>query len=383
MRANGWTTKRASGIVLLLLAAWFSAACQGALVPLVTPAPTAEERPTPVGSATVPIAVVSPTRTASRPSPTVGVSPTASASTPTVLTSPIPQVGQPALTSAATSPSVPVPRPTVSPSPTPPGETPTPAGECDLALDKSVAPVAGTTSFLVTVTVQHRGSGPCSAGALVNDPLPAGFVASAVRVVEAGGQGNWECSGTRCRAGTPLRPGYTATFTFTVSGEAGSATENCAVVSVTLDGHPENDSRCVTLGPVPTPVATATPLSCLFGLEKAMEAGQPGAAGQVPVATVVIRLQNTGPEQCRAGWSEFVLTDELPPGMVVQSVRQVSGAGWSCMTSERVVECTGTPPPTGAQVVVTLEVLVQESARRAVNCVRVEPLGMQACATLM
>jgi len=385
-RTNAPTT-----VVVLLLSGWFLAACGGTLVPIGTPSPIVEPTATatPLVTRTVEARTVP---TSPRPSPTTprpAATPTA-ASTPTTepTPTPVPTAGA-SFSTPPPRPVVPVPsppatEPVVLPSPAPlPTETMTSPGACDLALDKAVAPVAGTTSVIVTLTVQQRGTMPCPPGALVSDPLPAGFTAASdVRVVETGGSGRWECAGTACRTAAALPPGYRATFTFTVVGEPGSAAENCAVVSVTGDEHAENDSRCVTLGPIPTPPPTPTPVSCLFGLEKTMEAARPGTTGQTLAVTAVIRLQNTGPEQCRTGWSTFVLTDDLPPGMVVQSVRQVTGAGWSCVSSGSAVECSGAPPQPGGHVVVSIELLVEESARRTVNCARVEPLGMRACATL-
>jgi hypothetical protein len=264
-----------------------------------------------------------------------------------------------------------------------PGETPTLVGTCDLALDKTVSPLAVGRTVVVTLTVQQRGTAVCPTGALVSDPLPAGFQQeSTIRIVEVGGTGAWQCDGTTCRAGEPLPPGYRATFTFTVSGEPGSAAENCALVSVASDADPANDARCVTLGPFPTPpvAPTPSPVACLFGFEKAIRLGGPITGGQTGSATMTIRIRNAGPEECTVRWPEFVVVDVLPAGMSLSGAVRLNVAAWSCGTSERAFQCSGPPPQPGSEVIVTVDVAVAAEAERAVNCATLDPVGAQACA---
>jgi len=375
-------------IVVLCCLAWLLAACEGTLVPLVTPSPLAErgETPSPVVSASpspasAPVTQASPTAIASSPiapSETVTgettpvLAPTATARpTPTAARRPTP----PAPSTGTLTPT----RPVVPG----PSETPTPVGTCDLALDKTVSPLAAGMAVVVTLTVQQRGTAVCPTGALVSDPLPAGFQQeSTIRIVEAGGTGGWQCDGTMCRAGEPLPPGYRATFTFTVNGEPGSAAENCALVSVENDADPANDASCVALGPFPTPAATPTPppVVCLFGFEKAIRLGGPSTGGQSGSATMTIRVRNAGPEECAVRWPEFVVTDVLPAGMSLSGAVRLNAAAWSCSTSEKALQCSGPPPQPGSEVIVTVDVAVAAEAERAVNCATLDPVGAQACA---
>jgi hypothetical protein len=377
-----------TAVIVLVAVAWLLAACEGTLVPLVTPSPLAEHGVTP--SPAVPSSPVPPSP------PLVQASPTAIVSTPAVPSETATAEATPALVPTVTV----RPAPTVASRPTPPalsagapiptrpvvgepGETPTPVGTCDLALDKTVSPLAVGRTVVVTLTVQQRGTAVCPTGALVSDPLPAGFQQeSTIRIVETGGTGAWQCDGTTCRAGEPLPPGYRATFTFTVSGEPGSAAENCALVSVASDGDPANDARCVTLGPIPTPpvAPTPSPVACLFGFEKAIRLGGPIAGGQSGSATMTIRVRNAGPEECTVRWPELVVVDVLPAGMSLSGAVRLNVAAWSCGTSERAFQCSGPPPQPGSEVIVTVDVAVAAEAERAVNCATLDPVGAQACA---
>ena len=377
-----------TAVIVLVAVAWLLAACEGTLVPLVTPSPLAERGATP--SPAVPSSPVPPSP------PLVQASPTAIVSTPAVPSETATAEATPALvptvtvrpaptvasrpTSPALSTGTPIPtRPVVGE----PGETPTPVGTCDLALDKTVSPLAVGRTVVVTLTVQQRGTAVCPTGALVSDPLPAGFQQeSTIRIVETGGTGAWQCDGTTCRAGEPLPPGYRATFTFTVSGEPGSAAENCALVSVASDADPANDARCVTLGPFPTPpvAPTPSPVACLFGFEKAIRLGGPITGGQTGSATMTIRIRNAGPEECTVRWPEFVVVDVLPAGMSLSGAVRLNVAAWSCGTSERAFQCSGPPPQPGSEVIVTVDVAVAAEAERAVNCATLDPVGAQACA---
>ena len=377
-----------TAVIVLVAVAWLLAACEGTLVPLVTPSPLAERGTTPS-----PVVPASPSPAAA---PAIEASPTAVASSPTA-----PSQTVTAETTPALQPTVTVrPTPTVARRPTPPApspgtptptrpvaprpsETPTPVGTCDLALDKAVSPLATGTAVIVTLTVKQRGTAVCPTGALVSDPLPAGFQQeSTIRIVETGGTGAWQCDGTTCRAGEPLPPGYRATFTFTVSGEPGSAAENCALVSVASDADPANDARCVTLGPFPSPpiAPTPSPVACLFGFEKAIRLGGPITGGQSGSATMTIRVRNAGPEACTVRWPEFVVVDVLPAGMSLSGAVRLNVAAWSCGTSEKAFQCSGPPPQPGSEVIVTVDVAVAAEAERAVNCATLDPVGAQACA---
>ncbi|WP_448575334.1 hypothetical protein [Thermomicrobium sp.] len=389
MRATPRAACRSTTAVIVLVAvAWLLAACEGTLVPLVTPTPLAERGATPL-----PVVLPSPSPAAapaSEASPTaIASSPTAPSQTVTAETTPAlqPTVTVRPTPTVASRPAVPAPSTgTLTPTrPVEPGprETPTPVGTCDLALDKTVAPLTAGTAVVVILTVQQLGTATCPAGALVSDPLPAGFrLQSEVRIVEVGGVGAWQCEGTTCRAGEPLSPGYRATFTFTVSGEAGSAAENCALVAVENDADPANDASCVTLGPFPTAPVTPTPppVACLFGFEKAIRLGEPNTGGQARSATMTIRIRNAGPEECAVRWPEFVVADLLPTGMSLSGAVRLNAAAWSCRASERAFQCSGPPPQPGSEVIVTVEVVVAAEAERAVNCATLDPVGAQACA---
>jgi hypothetical protein len=190
--------------------------------PMPTPTPIATRTPTPTPSSTA-------TRTPT-PSPTVTKTPTSS---PTATRTPTP-------TPAATA--------TLSPSPT---ATSTPAGMCDLVVDKSMQPTSNPAVFTVVVTVSNIGSGPCPVGTQISDTAnPSGSMSFSGPLVfsPSAAAADWSCSGASCAAVNPLPPGYLVQIQFTATVNQKPAT-NCAsgVVPQNADGNLKNNRQCVTV----------------------------------------------------------------------------------------------------------------------------------------
>ncbi|MCM8746858.1 hypothetical protein NET03_10020 [Thermomicrobium sp. CFH 73360] len=368
----------------VMLLTFLLAACEGRLIARDTPPVTIGPVSTPTGTADF----GSPTQSSNRPTPFP--SPTAVPTFTPELTLVVPG-GTPASTAtvAAEQPSIPTPSPGIPPrgqptaTPTEPPPPPaTPAGYCDLTLEKSLFQQVGTTNVVVTLTVRNQGSGSCSPGAVVSDPLPVGMRQLAeVQVTEVGGQGGWHCVGTTCTAGESLAPGYAANFVFTAAVEPGVMLENCARVTVSGDTDPANDARCVSLSALlPTPTATLTPVTCLFGFEKAIQLGEEFSTTPRWRATLRIRVQNAGPEGCVSRWSAVVVSDLLPLGMRMQAPPVVSDNRWGCGWSADALHCEGPPPELGRVVSIHAELAVLQEAVHAQNCATLEPAGATACA---
>lgn len=368
----------------VMLLTFVLAACEGRLVARGTLPAATERVSTPVGTAES----QSPAQPSSRPTQLLG--PTAVPTSTPELTLMVPTV-TPAITPIATAeqPPTPTPSPGIPPRGQPtatPTELPTPpvtpAEFCDLALEKSLSQQVGTTNVVVTLTVRNQGSGSCSPGVVVSDPLPAGMrQLTEVQVAEAGGQGRWHCVGTTCTAGESLAPGYAANLVFSAAVEPGVTLENCARVTVSGDTAPANDARCVSFSALlPTPTATLTPVTCLFGFEKAIQLGEELSITPGWRATLRIRVQNAGPEACVSRWSAVVVSDLLPAGMRLQAPPVANDPRWECGWSSDALQCEGPPPEVGRVVTIQAELAVVREAATAQNCATLEPAGATACA---
>ncbi|MDW7982701.1 MAG: hypothetical protein RMH81_07800 [Thermomicrobium sp.] len=385
-REGGWIGVLAALALLL-------AACQGTLVALETPTP-AERTPTltrppflgaggtavPARMATevpMPVVVPSPTVTARPPEVSPAPSPVGA---PTPGRRPTPPSGISAPTVASTPVRPVLPTPTASPTPV---ASPTAVGSCDLALDKTMLPLAGSDAVLVTLTLQNRGDGPCAPGTVAEDQLPEGMhLLGTVTVTESGGSGDWACIGARCVSAASLPPAYAATVTFTVKGEPGQVFENCALVSALAETDSSDNRSCVSFAAPPSPTPPST---CLFGFDKAMALSDSVSVTSGRRATVTLRIQNVGPEGCQPRWSAVRVVDVLPEGMTATGVPRADDPGWGCVTSERALQCEGPPPMPGRAVTVTGEVVVTErvgGVTEVTNCATLDPVGATACATV-
>ncbi|MFN3337187.1 MAG: hypothetical protein ACK42I_06770, partial [Thermomicrobium sp.] len=285
--------------------------------------------------------------------------------TPTTPRSGVPPRGQPSPTATAPEAA------------TPPTEL---VGHCDLALEKTMLPQTGTQQVLVTITVQNRGAASCPAGAVIEDPLPPGMKQmTAVQVVEAGGQGRWQCADTRCTTGEMLPPGYAANLLFTAEVDPGMSIENCAQVSVIGDGNSGNNARCAVLESLPTPT-TPAPVACFLGFEKLIQLGEELGVTPGWRAILRIRVQNTGPENCAPRWPSLVVSDHLPAGMRLQAPPVANDTRWECGWSSDALQCEGPPPEIGRVVTIQAELAVVREAVTAQNCATLEPAGATACA---
>lgn len=140
------------------------------------------------------------------------------------------------------------PTPSLTPSPT---ATSTPAGMCDLVVDKSMQPTSNPAVFTVVVTVSNIGSGPCPIGTQISDTAnPSGSMSFSGPLVfnPSAAAADWSCSGASCAAVNPLPPGYLVQIQFTATVNQKPAT-NCAsgVVPQNADGNPKNNRSCVTV----------------------------------------------------------------------------------------------------------------------------------------
>ncbi|MCX7623409.1 MAG: hypothetical protein RMK01_11885 [Thermomicrobium sp.] len=360
-------------------------ACRGELVAVGTPVASANERARgmPTATATVP-RPVAPVATRALPTATVVTpatpSPTPVPATPTALASlpvgPSPAPGSPP--AASSSPTA-APLPTAPPTPSPTAASPTvPTARCDLAVSQAVAegPDAGTA--IVSVTVENRGDGTCPAGAVLAARPATGLdLEGPVRASEAGGAAGWQCSELACTASNAIPPRYAATLFFVATGSGSGPFEQCVRVAVSGDSEPANDADCAAVA-LP---ATPTPVTCSFGLEKSVSrATAPGTSGGSVSVRVV--LANAGPVGCAPERSELVIVDELPSGMAAGSVQVTGQAGWTCATSDTVVQCSGPPPGPGERVVVTFQASVRAGDAALVNCAWVEPLAIRACSAV-
>ncbi len=211
-----------------------------------TPTPTATpvKKPTVVVGLTV---VPQPTATPTVPKPGGGfptvavplVTPTPTSPPPAPTATPVP---------TATPTAVPTATPTPAPTPTP-QPTATPVAACDMVIDKVMQPTSQPTVFTVTVTVSNVGSGPCPAGVqAIEYPDPAITLSGPPVISQSGGSVTWTCSGNSCTAGSPVPPGYSATFTFTATVNQKPA-QNCVrvIVPQNADANATNNSYCVTV----------------------------------------------------------------------------------------------------------------------------------------
>jgi hypothetical protein len=140
------------------------------------------------------------------------------------------------------------PTPSLTPSPT---ATSTPAGMCDLVVDKSMQPTSNPAVFTVVVTVSNAGSGPCPVGTQISDTAnPSGSMSFSGPLVfnPSAAAADWSCSGASCAAVNPLPPGYFIQIQFTATVNQKPAT-NCAggVVPQNADGNLKNNRQCVTV----------------------------------------------------------------------------------------------------------------------------------------